>query len=785
MTPSELEALEHDVLEHLAEEEGHVEADLEEAAARASLPDDEPERSPVRLAVAMAFPAIAAAIMAGGVFIGFEARIYAAVAAVLGVALAVGASRFRSPVASNAVIIGGLFGIGLLMVLPSGLGNVASVGRLASQASSSGDVLRPPVELTAGWQAILGWLLGIVGFAAAWIAIVVKKPSFGLLLPLPVAAIAGISVPDTDQVASGLAVLVLFAIGLGMLSGSQMGTGDEQLPAGYEARRALRALPLLAVVTVGLYFLAQTDFLFPKPAINPAEQPQKPKTVPLSQVEDRVLFSVESQLSGPWRVGSLDEYDGKDWRLPAFSQTRLADVPRDGVVNKDLAPGVRATFTIAGLGGTVLPGLPNTVGVVAEGPKLAYDSRSGALRVAQGQVQAGLKYTVAAAALPNVDDLRNITEPPPADLAHFTEIPPAPPAVADLLDKAPKSSKWDTFDFLRTYVLSNVTATGTGSPKSIPPERVQDMLAGSKEGTPYEIVAAQAMLARWAGIPSRIGYGFDGGEVTGEATAPATGGVPPTDAAGAANKLEVRPKNGASFPEVYFPKYGWLPVIGTPTKAKPTVGSDPATQRQDPNVQPSDDIQIGLFVPVLVPPKSPLPDQIRQAVLVIVPAVLLLFLLYVTWPGVRKAWGRGRRRTAARAAGPRARIALTYAEWRDMGTDYGYRHDTDTPLMYLDRFVEDPEHTEFAWLVTRCLWGDLQGSLTVEHATMAEELSRALRRRLAQAHPAPVRAIGVVSRLSLRHPYAPELTQFLRKPTRAERADAASARKEDDRAAVA
>jgi hypothetical protein len=771
VTPSDLEALEHDVLEHLAEEEGHVEADLEEAAARASIPDEAPERSPVRLAVAMAFPAIAAAIMAGGVFVGFEARIYAAVAAVLGVALAVGASRFRSPVASNAVIIGGLFGIGLLMVVPSGLGNVASVGRLASQASSSGDVLRPPVELTAGWQAILGWLLGIVGFAAAWLAIVVKKPSFGLLLPLPVAAIAGISVPDSDQVASGLAVLVLFAVGLGMLSGSQMGGADEQLPPGYEVRRALRALPLLAVVTLGLYFLAQTDFLFPKPAINPAEQPQKPKTVPLSQVEDRVLFTVESQLSGPWRVGSLDEYDGKDWRLPAFSQTRLADVPRDGVVNKELAPGVRATFTIAGLGGTVLPGLPNTVGVVAEGPKLAYDSRSGALRVAQGQVQAGVKYTVAAAALPNVEDLRNITEPNPTELAHFAEIPPAPPAVADLLDKAPKTSKWDTFDFLRTYVLSNVTATGTGSPKSVPPERIQDMLAGSKEGTPYEIVAAQALLARWAGIPSRIGYGFDGGEVTGEATE-------------GANSLEVRPKNGASFPEVYFPKYGWLPVIGTPTKAKPTVGSDPATQRQDPNVLPSDDIQIGLFVPVLVPPKSPLPEQIRQAVLITVPAALLLFLLYVTWPAVRKAWVRGRRRTAARTAGPRARIALTYAEWRDMGTDYGYRHDTDTPLMYLDRFVEDPEHTEFAWLVTRSLWGDLQESLTAEHATMAEELSRALRRRLAQAHPAPVRAIGVVSRLSLRHPYAPELTSFLRKPSRAER-NAAQQREERDHAAVA
>jgi Transglutaminase-like superfamily/TgpA N-terminal domain len=765
VTPSDLEALEHDVLEHLAEEEGHVEADLEEAAALASVPEEEQERSPLRLAVAMAFPAIAAAVMAGGVFIGFEARVYAAVAAVLGVALAVGASRFRSPLAANAVIVGGLFGIGLLMVVPSGLGNVASVGRLASQASASGDVLRPPVQLTAGWQAILGWLLGIVGFAAAWVAIVIKKPSFGLLLPLPVAGIAGISVPDSDQVASGLVVLVLFAIGLGMLSGSQMGGAEEKLPAGYEIRRALRALPLLAVVTGGLYLLAQTDFLFPKPAINPAEQPQKPKTVPLSQVQDRVLFTVESQLSGPWRVGSLDVYDGKDWRLPPFSESRLADVPRDGVVNHDLSPGVRATFTIAGLGGTVLPGLPNTVGVVAEGPKLAYDNRSGALRVAQGQVQAGLKYTVAAAALPNVEDLRNITEPNPAGLDRFTEVPPPPPAVTDLLERAPKSSKWDEFDFLRTYVLSNVTATGTGSPKSVPPERIQDMLAGSKEGSPYEIVAAQALLARWAGIPSRIGYGFDGGELTD-------------------NKLEVRPKNGASFPEVYFPKYGWLPVIGTPTKAKPTVGSDPATQRQDPNVLPSDDIQIGLFVPVLVPPKSPLPAEIRRAVLIAVPAALLLFLLYVIWPGMRKAWVRGRRRTAARTAGPRARIALAYAEWRDMGTDYGYRHDTDTPLMYLDRFVEDPEHTELAWLVTRALWGDLQGSLTPELATMAEELSRALRRRLAQAHPAPVRAIGVVSRLSLRHPHAPELTQFLRKPTRAQRA-AVRISEERDHAAVA
>jgi len=763
--PSDLEALERDALEHLADDEGHVEAGLEAAAAAETAPagDDDAERSPLRLAMAVGFPTLAAAIMAGGVFLGFDARLYAAVAGLFGVALAATASRLRSPVLTNLAIVGGLFGIGLLMVVPTGLGNVAAVRKLAAQAAASGDVLRPPVELTAGWQAILGWLMGIVGFAAGWLALVVKKPALGLLLPLPVAAIAGISVPESDQVASGLGVLVLFAVGLGLLSGHATGENDEKLPAGYEVRRALRALPLLAVVTAGLFLLAQTDFLFPDPAIDPAQEPQKPKTVPLSEVEDRVLFSVEASFSGPWRVGSLDVYDGKDWRLPAFSESELADVPRNGVVNKNLTPGVRATFTVAGLGGTVLPGLPNTVGIVAEGPLLAYDARSGSIRVAQGQVQAGLRYTVAAAALPRVDDLRQLTAPAEKGMNRFAEIPAPPPAVVDLLEKSPKASKWDQFDFLRTYVLSNVTASGTGLPKSVPPARIQDMLAGSKEASPYEIVAAQAMLARWAGIPSRIGYGFDGGELVD-------------------GKLQIRPKNGASFPEVYFSGYGWLPVIGTPTKAKPTVGSDPSTQQQDPNILPSDEIQVGLFIPLLLPPKSVLFEQIRQGVLIAIPSLLLLFLLWVSYPAARKAVVRGRRRSAARAAGPRARIALAYAEWRDLTSDYGYRHDTDTPLMFLDRTASDPEHTEFAWLVTRSLWGDLQASLTGELASSAEELSRALRRRLAQAHPAPVRAVAMVSRLSLRRPYAPELTQLLRKRATPKKT---SAKKEDDRAAVA
>ena len=106
--PPDLESLEHDVLEHLAEEEGRVEQILNETGVEAAADEGVEERSPWRLGAAVAFPTLAAAVMAGGVFIGPDARIYAAVAGLLGVALAVGAARFRSPTASNLLIVGGL-----------------------------------------------------------------------------------------------------------------------------------------------------------------------------------------------------------------------------------------------------------------------------------------------------------------------------------------------------------------------------------------------------------------------------------------------------------------------------------------------------------------------------------------------------------------------------------------------------------------------------------------------------------------------------------------------------
>jgi hypothetical protein len=707
----------------------------------------EDEVSVIRLGMAVALPVIGAAVMVGGVFDGFDSRIWAGIAGLLGIVLAGFVRRFNRPAVTNLMIALGIFAIGLVMVIPTGIDNVARAGSLAREAAASGDVLRPPVPFTAGWHAIVGWLMGIVGFASMWLAVVLRKSSLALLVPLPVAAISAISVPDNAQVPSGIVVLVLFAVALGLLSSARQYEEGARPPLSYELRKFARSVPLIGVITVALVFLAQTDFLFPDPQIDPAEEPQKPKVKPLNEVEDRVLFQVRNpdggapSVSGPWRIGTLDVYDGIDWRLPAFNDASLADLEDDGIVDEEAYArrGVKADFKILGLGGAALPGTPNLAAVVARGPKLQYDERTGTLRVASGQAVAGLRYTVASASLPKIDELKVLDDDVPAGLEPFVEIPDPPPAVQALLDEATSrfTNQWEQFDYLRNHVLDNVTAAGAGSPVAIPPSRVQDILGDTLEASPFEIVAMQAMLGRWVGLPSRIGYGFDGGELVNDT-------------------LEIRPRHGASFPEVYFEGFGWLPVIGMPKMAKPTVGSDPTNQQRDASIQPSPNVGVPLYFPELLPPASTTGDNVKIGALIAVLLLLLFAVVYVATPAVRKSIIRGRRREAAREAGPRARVALAYSEWRDMATDFGYRHATDTPLMFLERFVDDAEHAELAWLTTRVIWGDLRTTATDDHAAAAEELSRALRQRLSSSQPASMRFVAAVSRLSLKDPYAPE-----------------------------
>lgn len=717
-------------------------------------PEEEGQDSPLpvlRLALVVLLPLAAAATMAGALFLGFTPRIYSLVGAIAGIGIAAAARRIGRPLLQNVFILSAILAAGFAVVVPTGLSNVTGLANQVFDDVASGNVLRPPLLFTTGWLAILVWLMAGFGFAAAWTAIELRRPALGLMIPLPVVAFAAISVPRAQQIGSGIVGLVLFAIGLGLLSGVDLSSMEASRSLAHEVRRGIRAIPFVAGVAVLLIILSKTNLLFPRPLFDPTQEARKPRAVPLSEVPDRVLFTVQSSVSGPWRMGLLDVYDGKDWRLPPFAESRLVTVPESGIIDNELRPGTSAEFEIKGLEGAVLPGLPNAVGLIARG-ELAFDPRTGNIRISQGTLIPGDRYIVTAGRIPSVEELQQSSAPLPKSLRRFLEIPAPPPAVEDLLGKAPVTPAWDRMDFLRQTLLQTVVATGPGTPVSVPPERVQDMLAGSKQGSPFEIVAAQAMLARWAGVPSRIGYGFDRGEVVAEDT------------------YDVRPKHGATFLEVYFPGFKWLPVTGNPEQAKPTLNQE---EQQSQNLLPSDEIGIELFLPTATPPPSILFEQIRQGVAIAAALLLVATLVYFSLPGITKPVIRARRRNQAREEGIAARISMAYGEWRDFTTDLGYKHDSDTPLMFLLRVAPDREHSAFAWLVTRTLWGNLQNELTPEDALNAEELSKTVRKRTSQAHPWSLRFIAFFSRQSLKHPYGSVVAGRLKKGSRAERRQAA------------
>src|SRR5207302_8101187 len=98
----------------------------------------------------------------------------------------------------------------------------------------------------------------------------------------------------------------------------------------------------------------------------------------------------------------------------------------------------------------------------------------------------------------------------PDSLKEFLTAPPVPTDVAALMAKAPQGV-YARLQYLRAALYTHFTAAGQGKPTDVSAERVVQLLHGGT-GNPYELSASEALLARWAGIPSRIGFGYYNGQ---------------------------------------------------------------------------------------------------------------------------------------------------------------------------------------------------------------------------------------------------------------------------------
>ena len=713
-----------------------AEVDLPPEAPRAPEEQTEPIAPVAPLCGSALLATAAFAWVAGSVFDGLLPRVVALAAAAFGVGAVFVSTRTRRPSLTQYGGAGAALVIGAVLALTVAGGN-ANLPGLITEALRGGGLGQPPVAFDPGWRLLLFLSVALLGEATAGLAIALDRPRAAAVLALPFVVGGALLQPPEGEVIATVLALILLVGSLAVSFGADL-AAQGAASGSFELRRLARGALALVFLGGALFATAQLGFLFPPPAddelVPPTRPPPPPPTV------DRVLFTVSAERAAPWRLGTLDVYDGTAWLTPPFDPSAQVPVSGeippglDGDTRGPLPPaGLTARIELGELTGKTLPGLANPV-AVHNGPEVEYDPRTQMLRTAGVRPAPGTTYEVQAAPPPTGDELA--AAGPPGDAAlPFLEAPPAPAEVTALMADAPPEP-FARLQFVRAAYFAQVVAAGAGNPVDVPPRRVVEILSG-EEATPYEITAAEVLLARWAGIPARLGYGWFGGEEAGSGS------------------WEIRPKHGATWLEAYFEGSGWVPIVGTPPRAKASTSSAP--RNEDPSVRPTDELALLVYVPIELASVRLGYVLARHYFLSALPFLVTGGLALAFYPGLVKMLRRTARRRAAARLGPRARIAAAYGELRDGVTDLRIASPAVSPLDLLARVEPDAEHRELAWLVTRSLWGDLQRDVRADDVEAAEAMARSVLRRLRSAQSGLARVAAVASRASLVSPWTEEL----------------------------
>jgi hypothetical protein len=684
--------------------------------------------------VSGALSAAGAAWMIGGTFRGSEARLVGFLGVLLGAGLVYAATRWRSPVLQYLVLPASLLVGALLMSSASGAGT-SSLPALVKDAATSSQVLQPPIDFTPGWRLILVVVLALLSSSACALALSLQRPRLAVAVPTPLTVVAAL-------VQSGSSAITTSAISVGFVmmalatSYAADGVGDT-FDKRFELRRLTRSVLAGILFVAALIAASHVSFLFPQDDTHRVVPPRRPPVSPPQP--DVPLYSVKGALNGPLRVGVIDVYDVKEhaWLLPPVDNRRLvrlklpAEVPDAPI---ESGPQSSITVTVQQAKGHLLP-------LVAGARRLDghvvgdFDPRTQGLSLAQRPVYTGLRYDVSGNSAPNGDQLSRVGTAVPDALREFLTAPPVPPAVETLLASAPEAP-YARLQTLRTALYRKFIASGQGKPTDVSADRVVELLNGGT-GNPYELTASEALLARWAGIPARIGFGYYNGTKKDN------------------GEVEFRPTNAATYLEVFFAPYGWVPVIGTPPRAQQSLSNN--QRNNDANIQASPELGINVYLPVRRANRLPLYAYVRYFVVRALPVVVAIGLLLLLYPVGLKRIRRRRRAAWAAAHGPAGAIAVAYCGLRDQMIDLALPGRGMTPLELVELVDDDEEHTELAWLVTRALWGDLRSDLTHNDAAYAQRLATSVRARLTKAQPETARLLAAVARASLRAPHSREV----------------------------
>lgn len=553
---------------------------------------------------------------------------------------------------------------------------VAGIEHMRTQAS--------PMEPNDGTRLIFVTIVGLILIMTDLLVSGISRPAWAIAPPATLFLVPALGLgADT-----GVANFLLIALGyLGILVAEGLNTtarwtrglaGDtaegfgEATPVVWRAAGYLAVPSLVAAIVLGL---ALPTLSLPGMGFGPGggggplqlTDPTLDLRRNLNQESDRDVIEYQTQSPGGvyLRMTSLPRFDASGWNsveIDLSAGNQLGLVPGLGRAVGDRTTEIR----VLNFGSQYLP-LPYAPRSYDAPGEWRYDPRSLVVLNADGDADAlrGLEYTVQSSEIqPTAEDLAEAGVGVPADAELTSQVPEdLPPRLVELTKdvigdaETPAAKAALIQEFLRgdTFTYSTEPQPGHGY------KALENFLLVDNKGYCEQFASAMAMMARVAGIPSRVSVGFLPGEQVGDSWV-----------------VSIRDMH--AWPELYFSGWGW--VRFEPTPSVQTGDAPPWTQQpaeapsDDPTAEPSASSSTAPSAstdPRDIPAGTPVTAEdsagsswVRS---LLWSAVGLVLLMILAAPATIRVRRRSQRLSAEGAA--EEQVESAWAEIRDTVVDHG------------------------------------------------------------------------------------------------------------------